>query len=344
MLPEKRIELVHLQLTRNCNLRCWFCGQWGKRGFFSNASGSEMSFEDWKKVINSLIRYREETKISPSVMLWGGEPLMSPDFQRIVEYLRENNFELGMVTNGVLLDKYIDLCKEAFKKIYISIDGNREIHDGIRGDGVFDKVSENIKLLQGGKAEIIIMTVISPEVLDILPQLPDILAPLKPDKMLLQEMIYMSQDEIKAYSRWLKSSFGMNAKEIYSWEMKLSEDFQQRKEEALRKVSQLKYSFPVAYLPHGEKAAQKHCLSPFRHIHVAWNGDVMYCTDFYDFSVGNVKEEDVISIFNNEMSEKFRSEIAEGNCSTCNHCAWRNNKYFAFKSGNIPLSGAKLNF
>lgn len=25
--PVRRLELVHFQLTRRCNLHCWFCGQ-----------------------------------------------------------------------------------------------------------------------------------------------------------------------------------------------------------------------------------------------------------------------------------------------------------------------------
>jgi len=55
MLPQKVLKLVHFQLTRNCNLRCWFCGQWGKKGFFSNASGEAMAFDDWKKVVSDLL-------------------------------------------------------------------------------------------------------------------------------------------------------------------------------------------------------------------------------------------------------------------------------------------------
>ena len=43
---KKEIRHVHFQITRNCNLRCEFCGQWGKNGFFREASGDEMTFPD----------------------------------------------------------------------------------------------------------------------------------------------------------------------------------------------------------------------------------------------------------------------------------------------------------
>jgi sulfatase maturation enzyme AslB (radical SAM superfamily) len=334
MLPDKRLELVHLQLTRSCNLRCWFCGQWGKKGFFADSSGSAMTLDEWEAVIDSLVRYRESTGISPDVMLWGGEPLMSPDFEAVTEYLVQKDFALGMVTNGVLLDKHMELCKNAFKRIYVSVDGPKELHDQIRGNGVYDRVAKNLLLLQGGKAKITIMTVISPEVVYVLSELPDILACLKPDEMLLHEMIALTVDEAAGYAEWLKNAFGMEAHEIYSWQINLPADFAQRKKEALKKIAARTYPFPVRHLPHGEHTASAFCLSPFVHIHIAWNGRVMYCTDFYDFSAGNVKNGDLIDIFGNELSDKFRSEITMGRCVACNHCAWKNNETYLLLKGN----------
>lgn len=330
MFPEKRLEMVHLQLTRNCNLRCWFCGQWGKKGFFSGKSETAMSLDEWKSVIKSLVDYRQNTGVSPMILLWGGEPLMYPQFAEIVAYLKQNDFTLGMVTNGVLIDKYADICRRDFKKIYVSIDGDREIHDSIRGKGVFDKVSQNLKLIEDTNAEIVFMTVMSPAVIDMLPELPNILAPLKPDLMLLQEFIALSETEICDYKKWMKSVFGIDAKEIESWDAQLPDDFEQKKQLAVEEIKSRVYPIKVQCLSHGDKALQPHCLSPFRHMHIAWNGNVLYCTDFYDFCAGNVKSENIIDIFNNELSEKFRREIALGNCATCKHCSWKNNKNFDF--------------
>ncbi len=329
MHVEKRLELVHLQITRNCNLRCWFCGQWGKKGFFSDACGSKMTLDDWKKVIDSLENCCKTKSTYPSVMLWGGEPLTSPYFGDITAYLRQKGFdELGIVTNGVLIDKWADVLRNDFKKIYISIDGPKEIHDSIRGNGVFDKVTANAKLLCGGNAEITVMTVLSPALLPILPGFPKLLEDIRPKQLLLQDMIYLSKEETEQYGRWFESCFKRPASEIYSWQMDIPPDYDYKKSQALKKVFEEKYSFEIKHMPHGMSTGNKQCLSPFRHIHVAWNGNVMYCTDFYDFCAGNVKENDIIDIFNNELSEKFREETYNGNCITCNHCSWRNNKEF----------------
>ncbi len=321
---EKNLEMVHFQLTRNCNLHCWFCGQWGKKGFFSNSSGSAMTLDDWKRTADSLVRNREITGASPAIMLWGGEPLLSPYFEEIVCYLKERGFELGMVTNGTLLDKHLSLCRDALSKIYVSIDGPSAIHNSIRGEGVFEKVSENLQKLKFD--DVTVMSVLTAELLDCLEDFPYALEAMKPKRLYLQEMIVMSEDEINRYAEWLKSAFGMTAKEIYSWQGRLGEEYYAKKDRILNEVLKKDYPFPVIHLPHGNTA--HNCYSSQRHMHIAWNGNVLYCTDFYDFSAGNVKEIDVIDIFNNSISDRYREEIAQGNCPSCNHCSWKNNDVF----------------
>ena len=202
-MPGKKLELVHLQLTRQCNLRCRFCGQWGTKGFFSECQGDGLSLAEWKRVADSLDRYSYAAEKRPLVILWGGEPLVYPEFENIVKYLRTYGFELAIITNGVLLNKYSELIKTEFRSVYVSIDGTREVHDSIRGKGVFEKVIENVHLLKGGNAKIIFMTTICPENIEILPDLPALLDGCGPDKMLFNELIHFDLREIAEYKNWL---------------------------------------------------------------------------------------------------------------------------------------------
>ena len=332
VLPEKEIEMVHLQLTRQCNLRCYFCGQWGRKGFFSGSADTDMRFDEWRGVIDQLIEHRKTSGISPEIILWGGEPLVYPEFKAIVEYLKVCQFQLSLITNGVLIDRFAELIKYSFKTVYISIDGPREMHDRIRGHGVFDKVDANLKLLHGGTARIIFMTVISPDNVEILPEIPYMLEKLDPDKIILQKLIYLSSAECAAYKNWLKTTFGMDATAIDSWAKDDVADYLNKLDRSAeilqRDINNRRFSTEVEYLPHGAAAALPFCLAPFRRLHVAYNGDVLYCTDFYDFKAGKVRNNNLIEIFNNEISEKFRREIADGNCPACNHCAWKNNKTY----------------
>lgn len=324
------LELVHLQLTRQCNLRCWFCGQWGKQGFFADSRGKEMNREEWLKVVGELLDYREQTGEAPSVILWGGEPLMSPYFDEIAELLHKEGFSLGLVTNGTLIHRHQEVCRKCFKRIYLSVDGPRQAHDAIRGQGVFDRVAQNRKLLAGGTAEVVMMSVLTQRACEHLKEHVEALAELLPDALILQEMIGLTGEEILQYRRWMKENFGTDAEDIEGWRNEaalMTARGRNKIRDELPELNRLA-SFPVSYLPHGEACSRRFCLSPYRHLHVAWNGEVMYCTDFYDFSAGNVKENKLLDLFLNDRSRRFREEIRAGHCVTCEHCSWRNSMHF----------------
>lgn len=321
---EKQIELVHFQLTKNCNLRCWFCGQWGNKGFFSDSHGVPMTLADWKRIADQLVEYGAASGILPDIMLWGGEPLMAPYFDELVCYLRQQGFTLGMVTNGVLLHKHAELIRREFKHIFVSVDGDRACHDAVRGNGVFDRVAENLKLIHGGSASISLMCVISESNIEKLEDIPAALSELSCDEIILQEMIGLNAGEIAQYKHWMQSAFGICATDIDGWENSLLTDG--RKDTALKRILETKYRKPVSYIPHG--ICDQTCRSPWSHIHIAWNGNLLYCTDFYDFSAGNVRQEPLTDIFENELSERYRREIEKGHCVTCKHCSWRRSTGF----------------
>lgn len=327
MNTDVRLDLVHMQLTRKCNLNCWFCGQKNFKLYKADETDAYMNLNDWKRVINSLADYRDKTGIRPSIMLWGGEPLLYKDFEEIVLYIHKLKFPLGMVTNGTLLDKYRDLCKLAFDRIYISVDGPAEIHDAIRGQGVYEKVKENMLCLKGGPV-LVNMAVLTSKVRKCIKWLLDSFTLLQPDEVILQEMIGLNKEEITNYKSWLFDAFGLKAVEIDAWESDIYYDPVRQKNECLSQIENLSYPFKIIYLPHGTEARNKFCLSPFRHVSIQWNGEVSFCTDFTDFSAGNVKKADIQVIFKSKMADKFRREVEQGKCITCNHCSWKNNTEF----------------
>lgn len=300
MIPEKRIEKVHFQITKLCNLRCPFCGQWGEHGFFSGANGEPLTFDEWVEIAAQL----QSLPVKPTIILWGGEPLFSPFFDKLAEKLFSMGFRLEIITNGTMIDAHSNVINRCIDKVYVSIDGLKQLHDSIRGEGVFDKVTSNLKLLD--KDKIRIMTVAT-ETLDI-----DAFARYFGEyRILLQTLIALNKDEINCYKAWMRDSFGITATDIDSW---LGEAY-------TPKIVSLPKN--VIFIPHGDDNAS--CLSAYKHIHIAWNGNLIYCTDFYDFSAGNVRENSVEEIFTNELSEKFRKEILAGKCPACNHCSWKNN-------------------
>lgn len=321
----KQIRQVHFQITRNCNLRCAFCGQWGKKGFFADSRGEEMSLDEWEDIIGQLRRYRDKTGINPTVTVWGGEPLASPYFDDIIRSLKDNGFTTEIVTNGVLLDEHKDAVLSYVDTVYVSIDGVKSVHDTIRGDGVYEKVTANLRDM--GHKNVTVMSVITPELLSVFDEFLSELDTLGIKRLYLQDMIGLTSDEVKEYKTWMKSAFDIDAEDISSWENNDKINFDCELAEILSGIDPDSYSYTIEHKSHTTDRDVR-CRSPFNHMHITWNGNVLFCTDFYDFKAGNVKDASIEDIFFGQMSERYREEIENGRCVSCNHCSWRSKDTF----------------
>ena len=130
------LKMLHLQLSRKCNLHCRFCGQ-----HHTDPEGA-MSLPDWINVLKQLREYAREA----TVVIWGGEPLAYPHFREIAQFSAKQGFPMEIITNGTMISDYADLLRTLFKTVYISVDGPEKIHDAIRGTGVFSKVKEGLEM------------------------------------------------------------------------------------------------------------------------------------------------------------------------------------------------------
>lgn len=315
------LELVHFQITKNCNLRCWFCGQWGKKGFFADDKGTLVTLAEWKRVIESIKRYGAKVGKLPDIMLWGGEPLVSPIFDELALYLKDNGFKIGMVTNGVLLNEHIGVVNGAVSVLYVSLDGYRETHDAIRGKGVYDKVISNLRLVDSKKVKIRVMSVTSDATVKDLVKFTDDLSNCHVEKLILQDRIALKKSEADEYAKWLKESFGLPSISVYGY---VDESY------TAPDLSVIDFNKLKVKVEHNAQGVVKNrcCYGPNKHAHIAWNGNVLFCTDFFDFSAGNIKNGDLIDIFNSETAEKYRRDVEAGKCPTCDHCSWKNSETF----------------
>ena len=89
------------------------------------------------------------------------------------------------------------------------------------------------------------------------------------------------------------------------------------------------HSFKVRYLPHVRSGEiVRPCLSPWRHLHIMWNGETSFCTDFTDFSMGNVRDQPLEALFRGERAEKFRNLVENRRNPACRHCSWGDKEDF----------------
>lgn len=130
--------LIQWHLTERCNLRCRHCYQTGEEI-------NEMTLSEIKETLNEIkdtfAGWREayEINISTSFNITGGEPFLRRDFFHIIDYMRSLGFDIYVLTNGTLINKDAarNLYDTGVKGVQVSIEGQEEAHDYIRGKGSF---------------------------------------------------------------------------------------------------------------------------------------------------------------------------------------------------------------
>ena len=83
------------------------------------------------------------------IRLTGGEPLIKKDIANILHQLSKLDVELGLTTNGVLVDRYIEDFKRAgINAINVSLDSlKKERFNHISRREYFDRILNNVELL-----------------------------------------------------------------------------------------------------------------------------------------------------------------------------------------------------
>lgn len=131
--------VVVWNITRTCNLRCRHC--------YSDSDSSTQENELTTREALSLIDDLAEFNV-PVILFSGGEPLMHPDFFKLVNHARKRNIRVTISTNGTLITREVarDLKKAGVSYVGISIDGIGESNDRFRGKkGAFESALRGIR-------------------------------------------------------------------------------------------------------------------------------------------------------------------------------------------------------
>ena len=96
------------------------------------------------------------------IRVTGGEPLIKKDIANILKQLTSLGVELNLTTNGILVDKYLELFKEiGLKTINVSLDSlNEAVFNDISKRQYFTRILDNIHLLLDHKIEVKINVVL----------------------------------------------------------------------------------------------------------------------------------------------------------------------------------------
>lgn len=121
--------------TNRCNLHCLYCDH-------PEITGAELDTGEALALIDALA---EAGTIRLS--LTGGEPLLRQDLPEIVRRAVSRGMIVGLNTNGMLLTDRPEALP-AVHRVTMSLDGPPEIHDAIRGEGAFARLTRSVEIIR----------------------------------------------------------------------------------------------------------------------------------------------------------------------------------------------------
>lgn len=306
---EHKLVYLFAELTDKCNLSCLHCG--------SSCSGANSNYLDADLLISTLKKVSSDFPYgSVMLCLTGGEPLLHPEFNRIVASAHKLGFPWGMTSNGTLIDR---IRAEELKllnmgSISISIDGLEESHDWLRNHkGSFQKAINAVKVLHESGFDVQVTSVFHRKnltELDAMYQLMDRLnveswrvINMEPMGRALEypELLLQKEDYIRLldFIRNLRNDPETQMEVTYGCSHLLPDKYE-------RKVRG--YSFK--------------CGSGIITASILCNGDIYSCLDIErrpEFVQGNIRKDDFTEIWNNgfQLFRQDRSVLNE-TCNVCN--------------------------
>lgn len=158
--PDNRYSLnfAWLELTGICNEKCLHCyGEFGEK-----KKEKSLTFNQWKDVLTQLKNSRCE-----KIQFIGGEPLMYPHFEQLLEHAIKLDFnDITVFTNATLITKsLISEFKKHNIKVKVSLYGHKpEVHDAITQiRGSFKRTILNLENLKANGIQTTIAVIIMKE-------------------------------------------------------------------------------------------------------------------------------------------------------------------------------------
>lgn len=323
-----KIRSFTITLTNRCNLDCLMC------------EAKKISWEIPKETIKEIIEFFPYLE---HIMWQGGEIFLVDYFKDVLEETkRYPNIKQLITTNGLLLSE--DLIRKLIilpdVVLTISVDGvTKNVYEGIRRGAKFEKLIENIKLINLMRKQynsslrlhlnVCIMKSNYHQLVDFIEfakeyKFASVLLRPVTGNIMSQESIFQNQDE--GVLNYIKKAIN----EIESRAQKYKIILDNR--------------IPSPGSSQAEKKDGKTngrgllCYAPWQRLYISWGGNVYpdcMCIRPYNKGIGNVKKNSIKDIWNNEGMQMYRKKIMDNDyMGLCNpDCI----------SGRIPERYLKFN-
>lgn len=297
-------QIVFIETTRNCNLKCSMCE---RARIYGNTQQDNlnMSRQVLHKIAKELFPHSEYVDFHGN-----GEFLCYPYFHEAMELARKYGCKIRTVTNLMTSDKskLLSLSKDDVL-LCVSIDSPyKEQFEKIRLGASFEKLCENLKYLSNlGKSDIAVMMTLAFDNITSLTEMLKLLNKFNINKLFIWNR-YLNLDDSNNIIHHLE----MANKEIQkAFELATAYGIE------IRLLTWPKYNDEYY-------CGLKYCIKPWMSVHINYDGSIGMC-DFNEtpkmFSELNVSKSKFTSIWNSKEYIKLRTSFLENKhidfCSDC---------------------------
>jgi len=298
------LEEVVVSITSRCNLRCKMCE-------IPNRHTEELTTAEWKEII------RDSSRAGAKVFVFsGGEPLLREDIFDLLSFAKDNGMVTRLCTNGFLIDHKAgtSLARTGVDAINISLDGNNQIHDYLRGDGVFSRAIGALKIANDFGIKTTIATVISRYNYRHLTYIVEIAK-----KYQVKDIRFQPFSRHFLIDKSKGDSFSFSAEEAAELRILVRKIMSSCKQCGI-------YTNPASYL---EKIPlyltnqafdnRGTCTALLTSCPINSNGDVLPCWEFKDSGImlGNLRDKKFKEIWNSGLHDSLRGKVKKDYCRGC---------------------------
>lgn len=339
-------EEIGLQLTNQCNLRCRHCFEWNDKGYNHELTKDELDTDLNYEVIEQVLEKTRSNRAN--LYLWGGEPMVYSQWNRLCTDLETEKRWSVLCTNGILVEDKMDSLLKISENLAIltSVEGFEKENDCIRGKGSYQKVMKGInEVLRLQKKGIFkglqsIHITVSDAMIGKLYDFMEFCEEMGIDTVYFCLPWYIpgevsaEMDEYyKKHFGWLGSA-GEKLPNWHSFKFHIKEENITALQNDFSRIGERVWKCRVRYQPAleideipeyvrgGTKTAQsrQRCLGACNRMDILTDGSVSSCKLFSEFTVGNLNHMKLEEVWHGEKFNKIRSHLANELMPVCSKC------------------------
>ena len=293
---------VQIEITNRCNMDCPMCPR--------EDLNIELEHMDWSKFVTVVDKLNERENIT---LTGWGEPFLHPNIFDMITYCKDRGHKVMTTSNGLFLKETIveEILNTDLDELTFSIDGveDNNVFDGHTSNKVYDDIEKITKLRKNGKPMIRLQSTLHKGCEK------DLYDVIRFGARIGIEAVNVGRIDRK-YAPNLKRPGPLEEEKIFHEADRIANECGIRLDWLQYAVGTRMVRYFYRILRKKLHKSGKYCLKTFDYAYVSREGNVTPCCLLPDVKMGNLLNEDLKTIWQNDKFNFFRNNYRD----TCGSC------------------------